>query len=49
MFAFKKFFTYLLGERVIVYIDHSVLRYLMVKKDATKVDQIGIIAKRLSF
>ena len=34
VFAFEKFRSYLLGTRVIVHIDHSALRYLMVKKDA---------------
>ena len=29
-----KFHSYLLGTRVIVYVDHSALRYLMEKKDA---------------
>ena len=29
-----KFHSYLLGTRVIVYVDHSALRYLITKKDA---------------
>ena len=34
VFAFEKFCSYLLGNRVIVHTDHSSLRYLMAKKDA---------------
>ena len=33
VFAFEKFFSYLVGTRIIVHTDHSVLRYLMAKKD----------------
>ena len=33
VFAFERFHSYLLGTRVIVHIDHSVLRYLMAKND----------------
>ena len=33
VFAFEKFLFYLLGTRVIVHTNHSVLRYLMTKKD----------------
>lgn len=33
VFAFEKFRSYLIGTKVIVYIDHSTLRYLMAKKD----------------
>lgn len=33
VFAFKKFWSYFLGTRVIVHIDHFALRYLMTKKD----------------
>ncbi|XP_075096350.1 uncharacterized protein LOC142174453 [Nicotiana tabacum] len=34
VYAFEKFWTYLLGSKVIVYTDHAALRYLMEKKDA---------------
>ena len=34
VFAFDKFRSYLIGNRVIVYIDHSAIKYLMTKKDA---------------
>ena len=34
MFAFDKFRLYLIGNRVIVHIDHSAIKYLMTKKDA---------------
>ena len=34
MFAFDKFRPYLIGNKVIVHIDHSVIKYLMTKKDA---------------
>ncbi|PKA49408.1 hypothetical protein AXF42_Ash016597 [Apostasia shenzhenica] len=34
VFAFEKFRSYLLGSQVIVYIDHSTLKYLLSKKDA---------------
>ena len=34
VFSFEKFHSYLLGTRVIVHTDHSVLRYLMATKDA---------------
>ena len=33
MFAFDKFQPYLIGNRVIVHIDHSAIKYLMTKKD----------------
>lgn len=33
MFAFYKFFSYLVGSKVIVHTDHAALRYLMGKKD----------------
>ena len=34
VFAFEKFSSYLLRNKVIVHTDHSALRYLMAKKDA---------------
>ncbi|XP_022892004.1 uncharacterized protein LOC111406872 [Olea europaea var. sylvestris] len=34
VFAFDKFRSYLIGSKVIVYTDHSVLKYLLAKKDA---------------
>ena len=34
MFAFDKFRPYLIDNGVIVYTDHSVIKYLMTKKDA---------------
>ena len=34
VFAFDKFRSYLIGNRVIVYTDHSAIKYLMTKKDA---------------
>jgi len=34
VYAFEKFWVYLLGTKVIVHTDHVALRYLMVKKDA---------------
>ena len=34
VFDFEKFFSYLLGTRVIVHTNHSALRYLMENKDA---------------
>src|SRR5438067_9838364 len=34
VYAFEKFRPYLVGAKVIVYIDHAALRYLMRKKDA---------------
>ncbi|XP_019259151.1 PREDICTED: uncharacterized protein LOC109237308 [Nicotiana attenuata] len=34
LWAFDKFRTYLVGTKVIVYIDHSAIRYLFEKKDA---------------
>jgi hypothetical protein len=34
VFAIEKFRSYLLGAKVIVYTDHSVLKYLFTKKDA---------------
>ena len=34
MFAFEKFRSYLIGNKVIVHIDHSTIKYLMTKKDA---------------
>ncbi|XP_075076430.1 uncharacterized protein LOC142163076 [Nicotiana tabacum] len=34
VYAFVKFWAYLLGSKVIVYTDHAALRYLMEKKDA---------------
>ena len=34
VFAFDKFRSYLIGSKVIVYIDHSALKYLLAKKDA---------------
>lgn len=33
MFAFDKFCSYLIGAKVIVYTDHSTLKYLLAKKD----------------
>lgn len=32
VYAFEKFQAYLLGSKVIVYMDHAVIRYLMAKK-----------------
>ena len=34
VFAFDKFRPYLIGNKVIVFTDHSVIKYLMTKKDA---------------
>ena len=34
VFAFDKFRSYLIGSNVIVYTDHSALKYLLTKKDA---------------
>ena len=34
IFALKKFRSYLLGAKVVIYSDHATLRYLMTKKDA---------------
>jgi hypothetical protein len=34
VFAIKKFRSYLVGAKVIVYTDHAALKYLLVKKDA---------------
>ena len=33
VFAFNKFWSYLIGNRVIVHTDHSAIKYLMTKKD----------------
>jgi hypothetical protein len=34
VFAIEKFRSYLVGTKVIVYIDHTTLKYLLMKKDA---------------
>lgn len=34
VFAFDKFGSYLVGSKVIFYIDHSAIKYLLTKKDA---------------
>ena len=34
VFAIDKFRSYLVGTKVIVYIDHAALKYLFTKKDA---------------
>ena len=34
VFAFDKFWPYLIGNKVIVHTDHSAIKYLMTKKDA---------------
>ena len=34
IFSLEKFCSYLLGAKVIVYSDHSALKYLLSKKDA---------------
>jgi hypothetical protein len=34
VFAIKKFISYLVGAKVIVYTDHAALKYLLTKKDA---------------
>jgi hypothetical protein len=34
VFVIKKFRSYLVGAKVIVYIDHATLKYLLAKKDA---------------
>ena len=34
VFAFDKFRPYLIGNKVIVFTDHSAIKYLMTKKDA---------------
>ena len=34
VFAFDKFRSYLLGPKVVVYTDHSAIKYLIAKKDA---------------
>lgn len=39
MFALDKFFSYLVGAKIIVYTDHAAFRYLLSKKDA----KLGIL------
>src|SRR5215475_3210676 len=34
MFAFDKFRAYLIGSKIIVWMDHSAIKYLIEKKDA---------------
>jgi hypothetical protein len=34
VFAIKKFRSYLVGAKVIIYTDHATLKYLLMKKDA---------------
>jgi len=34
VYAFEKFWAYLLGTKVVIHTDHAALRYLMAKKDA---------------
>ena len=34
IFALEKFCSYLLGNKVIIFIDHTALRYLMAKKES---------------
>ena len=34
VFALEKFCPYLLGSKIIIFTDHSVVSYLMMKKDA---------------
>ena len=34
VFAFEKFRSYLLGEKVIVFSDHATLKYLLAKKES---------------
>ena len=34
VFAFDKFRPYLIGNKSIVFMDHSIIKYLMTKKDA---------------
>ena len=34
VFAMDKFRSYLVGAKVIVYMDHAALKYLLTKKDA---------------
>jgi hypothetical protein len=34
VFAIEKFRSYLVGSKVIVYIDHAAFKYLLMKKDA---------------
>ena len=34
IYALKKFRSYVIGSKIIVYIDHSALKFLMDKKDA---------------
>ena len=34
VFVFYKFWSYLIGKKVIVFTDHSTIKYLMTKKDA---------------
>ena len=33
VFAFDKFRPYLIGNKVIMFTDHSIIKYLMTKKD----------------
>jgi len=33
VFAFDKFCSYLIGSKVVVFTDHSALKYLLVKKE----------------
>lgn len=37
-FALDKFRSYLLGSKILVYLDHAALKYLLSKKDALLLD-----------
>jgi hypothetical protein len=41
VFAIDKFRSYLVGAKVIVYMDHAALKYLLTKKDANHDPSVG--------
>ena len=47
VFTFDKFRSYLIGTKVIVYIDHSAIKYLISKKDATKTHSVDSLTTRI--
>ena len=48
VFAFDKFRSYLIGTKVIVFTDHSAIKYLISKKDAKpQFDSMGHFASRV--
>ena len=47
VFSLEKFWSYLLGSKIVIYTNHAALRYLLEKREQAEVDTMGSFATRV--